>query len=122
MNKTFLNSNNFHCQVKFSFSDLLIKCQNHEDDCANFCGLLRKAALYQQILATTFMFMIFFTRRQFRNKYKKNGTAFTISQYLERNGLEEECMSWLLAFYPDEGMAEKKSNSRTHVEYIQHCR
>ena len=77
---------------------------------------------HQQILETTLMYMIFFTRRQFRNKYKKNGTAFTISQYLERNGLEEECMSWLLAFYPDEGMAEKKSNSRTHVEYIQHCR
>jgi site-specific DNA-cytosine methylase len=62
------------------------------------------------------------THRQFRNKYKKNGTAFTISQYLERNDLEEECMSWLMVHYPDEGMAEKKSNSRTHIEYIQHCR
>ena len=25
--------------------DLLSKCQNHEEDCANFCGLLRKAEL-----------------------------------------------------------------------------
>ena len=23
------------------------KCQNHEEDCTNFCGLLRKAELYK---------------------------------------------------------------------------
>ena len=48
--------------IKFSFSEkatkicsiclvlwfwrLLSKCQNHEAECANFCGLLRKAELY----------------------------------------------------------------------------
>ena len=48
--------------IKFSFSQeghknvrnrpdgfeiyLVNKCQNHEDDCANFCDLLRKAELY----------------------------------------------------------------------------
>ena len=26
---------------------LLNKRQNHEEDCANFCGLLRKAKLYE---------------------------------------------------------------------------
>ena len=25
------------------------KCQNHEEDCANFCGLLRNAELYQEL-------------------------------------------------------------------------
>ena len=28
----------------------LIKCQNDEEECANFCGLLRKAELYISIL------------------------------------------------------------------------
>ena len=28
------------------FGRLLSKCPNHEKDCANFCGLLRKAELY----------------------------------------------------------------------------
>ena len=43
----------FFCQI-FTFGgsspnqwiNLLSKCQNHEDDCANFCGFLRKAELY----------------------------------------------------------------------------
>ena len=30
------------------FWNLLSKRQNHEEDCANFCGLLRKAELYQK--------------------------------------------------------------------------
>ena len=29
---------------------LVNKCQNHEDDCANFCSLLRKAELYIQMI------------------------------------------------------------------------
>ena len=32
--------------LKFSFSEKASKCQNREEDCTNFCGLLRKAELY----------------------------------------------------------------------------
>ena len=32
---------------KFAFWRLPSKRQNHEEDCANFCGLLRKAELYK---------------------------------------------------------------------------
>ena len=34
------------CAIIIMVLKLLSKCQNHEDDCANFCGLLRKAELY----------------------------------------------------------------------------
>ena len=30
----------------YDFDVYLSKCQNHEEDYANFCGLLRKAELY----------------------------------------------------------------------------
>ena len=52
--------------VKFSFSEkanylqssswfwrLLSRCQSHEEDCANFCDLLRKANLYTNTSLTT---------------------------------------------------------------------
>ena len=56
--------------LKFSFSEkatkfaqsslwfwrLLSKCQNHKDDCTNFCGLLRKAELY---LARSFLAFLY---------------------------------------------------------------
>ena len=56
-----------------------------------------------------------FIFRQFRQKYKKRGVAFTISQYLERNNLEEECIAWLYKNYPDEKFAMSKMNGRTHI-------
>ena len=34
-----------------SFGQQPVKCQNHEADCKNFCGLLRKAELYQSNIA-----------------------------------------------------------------------
>ena len=30
-------------------------------------------------------------------------------------------MEWLAKYYPDEGLADSKVNTRTHIEYIQHC-
>ena len=46
--------------------------------------------------------------------------TFTISQYLEQNNLEMECINWLKNNYPNETFAKKK-DSRTHIKYIQHC-
>ena len=62
---------------------------------------------------------LLFNYREFREKHKTKW-AFTISQYLERNNLEQECIDWLEKNYPNETFA-KKANARTHVKYIQHC-
>ena len=65
--KTSANKN-LKKELKFSFSEkttkicaicLMVwrlpnKCQNHKADCANSCGLLRKAGLYQNLFDCTF--------------------------------------------------------------------
>ena len=38
------------------FGRLLSKCPNHEEDCASFCGPLRKAKLYLKVVPATFFF------------------------------------------------------------------
>ena len=57
--------------------------------------------------------------REFRNKHKTK-YPFTISQYLEKEGLLKECIDWLEKNYPNETWA-KKANSRTHIKYIKGC-
>merc|ERR1719416_317928 len=57
------------------------------------------------------------THAQFYKKQKSG----TISRYLEKNNLEQECIEWLQMKYPNETFAEKKSNGRTHEQYIEHC-
>ena len=57
--------------------------------------------------------------REFRNK-RKTMCPFTISQYLEKEGLLKECIDWLEKKYPNETFA-KKANSRTHIKYIKGC-
>ena len=41
--------------------------------------------------------------------------------FLEENHLEKNCMEWLASNFPDEGTSDKE-NTRTHIQYIQHCR
>ena len=53
-------------------------------------------------------------------KYMTEG-SFTISNYLEDNNLEIDCIDWLKQNYPKETFAKKKANSRTHIKYIQGC-
>jgi len=57
------------------------------------------------------------THEQF---YKKQKTG-TISRYLEKNNLEEECIEWLEEKYPNEKMSQVRESGRTHVQYIEHC-
>ena len=46
-------------KVLKSLADLLSKPQNHEGNCANFCGLLRKAELYRASkLCTTICYVV----------------------------------------------------------------
>ena len=59
------------------------------------------------------------THGEFREKHKTK-SGFTISQYLDRNNLEQECIDWLEKYYPNETFAQK-ANARTHIEYVQHC-
>ena len=66
----------------------------------------------------TFLFLII---SQFRNKHrKKSGASFTITQYLTEKNLELECIDWLKTYYPLEGRSSKE-NTRTHIQYIEHC-
>merc|ERR1712112_118624 len=53
-------------------------------------------------------------------KMMKGGT---ISRYLEKHGLEQECIKWLNENYPNETFSQNKSKKkrRTHVQYIEHC-
>ena len=60
------------------------------------------------------------THGEFRKKHNTR-LGFTISQYLERNNLEQDCIDWLEKYYPNETFDLEKANARTHVEYIQQC-
>ena len=79
----------FVTTLKFSFSEkatkfaqssswfwrLLSKCQNHEDDCANSCGLLRKVELYiEKIMGKVW------------SKLTQNGRKW-VTGYMSRLGL-----------------------------------
>ena len=52
------------------FWRLLSKCQNHEEDFANFCGLLRKAELYVPVAT-------WFSKKKFQGK-KRPQKSMTI--------------------------------------------
>ena len=49
MNKAILRRPQNFAQSSLWFGRLLRKCPNHEEDFANFCGLLRKAELYKLV-------------------------------------------------------------------------
>ena len=44
-NQNMFSRNSSTSNIKFSFSEKATEICNHEDDCAHFCGLLRKAEL-----------------------------------------------------------------------------
>ena len=62
------------CPIFSWFWHLLSKRQNHKADCANFCGLLRKAELYQLISFRYFLMMnyLYFHTIRLVRKLKKN--------------------------------------------------
>jgi site-specific DNA-cytosine methylase len=55
------------------------------------------------------------THAEFSKKYKKG----TISQYLEKNELMDQCIEWLLKKYPKAGFSNKKS-TKTFIDMIEH--
>ena len=57
---------NIH-MVSSKLVSLLSKCPNHEEDCANFCGLLRKAE--QGIIFNLPLNLISGKPKGFRNRY-----------------------------------------------------
>ena len=52
LSSAFLRRSQNFAQLSLWIWHLLSKLQNHEDDCANFCGLLRKTELYVQNIFT----------------------------------------------------------------------
>merc|ERR1719186_1369791 len=52
--------------------------------------------------------------------FKKQKTG-TISRYLEKNDLEQECIEWLREKYPNETFCQINGSGRTHIQYIEHC-
>jgi len=55
------------------------------------------------------------THFEFSKKIKKG----TISQYLEKNELVDECIEWLKEKYPNEGFSNKKS-TKTFIDMLEH--
>ncbi len=55
------------------------------------------------------------THAEFSKKIQKG----TISQYLERNDLMDDCIEWLEEHYPEEGFSNKKS-TKTFIDMINH--
>jgi site-specific DNA-cytosine methylase len=55
------------------------------------------------------------THSEFSKKFKKG----TISQYLDKNDLLDECITWLEKKYPKEGFSNKKS-TKTFIDMLEH--
>lgn len=55
------------------------------------------------------------THSEFSKKIKK----CTISQYLEKNELVDDCIKWLKENYPNEGFSNKKS-TKTFIDMLEH--
>ena len=52
---------------------------------------------------------------------KKTGKG-TVTTYLERNNLLDECIQWLNEKYKGESFWTKTGNNRTHVQYLEHVK
>ena len=59
---------------------------------------------------------------QFVKKHA-HGAAVTISKYLEKNNLLDDCITWLKAHYPDAKWSlNQRGSSRTFIKYLQHMK
>ena len=52
---------------------------------------------------------------------KKTGKG-TVTTYLEKNNLLDECIQWLNEKYKGESFWTKTGNNRTHVQYLEHVK
>ena len=58
------------------------------------------------------------THREFAEHFKKG----TITGYLEKHELIDDCIDWLTEKYPRESVWSKTGGNRTHIQYLQHVK
>ena len=58
------------------------------------------------------------THEEFAEEFKKG----TITGYLEKNELIDDCIDWLKKEYPRESVRSKTVGNRTHIQYLEHVK
>ena len=61
------------------------------------------------------------THAQFVKKYASSGAAQTISKYLEKNNLIDECIMWLQKYFPNAKWSTRGCG-RTFVDFLEHMK
>ena len=58
-----------------------------------------------------------------RKMARENNGTITVSKYLEKKNLVDDCIGWMNHYFPGERWSVNKSgNSRTIVDYLEHCK
>ena len=59
---------------------------------------------------------------EFVKKFTANNAAFTVSKYLEKHNLIDDCVAWLEKNHPDSRWSTTSERSRTFVQYLKHMK
>ena len=102
MNKAILRRPRNFAQSSLWFGRLLRKCPNHVEDCANFCGLLRKAELCQIPLVFSSLnfqefwwkFLIYFNFSSLFNFIRERNNSKILSEFLKTKFQSHLCFSY----------------------------
>ena len=62
------------------------------------------------------------THSEFVKKFTANNAAFTVSKYLEKNDLIDDCIAWLEENHPESRWSTTSKKSRTFVQYLKHMK
>ena len=101
----FWESHKYLCHLLPWFWNLLSKHQNHKEDCAHFCGFLRKAELYKKKVnlhpfLSTFIKKILYFRFFVLHLQKTLGQLYhDLSFENEKNGMHSEKNNILNTFW-----------------------
>ena len=61
--------------------------------------------------------------QQFVQKHATSGPVITLSKYLEKHNLIDECLAWLHQYYPNAKWSLKSGgSSRTFIDYLEHMK
>ena len=61
--------------------------------------------------------------KQFVQKMaKENNGTITVSKYLDKHNLVDDCINWMKHYFPEERWSLGKGKSRTIVDYLEHCK
>ena len=62
--------------------------------------------------------------RQFVEKLaKENNGTVTVSKYLDKHNLVDDCIGWMKHYFPwERWLVNKVGKSRTIVDYLEHCK